>query len=589
MAVYGIDLGTTHSCIARIGEVGRPAVLRNMEGADTTPSVVYFESAENVVVGAPAKDTAVLSPELVVSLIKRDMGHEVTRELHGREYSPEEISAFVLRKLVADAVAVTGEEATDVVITVPAYFGAAERDATRKAGHIAGLNVIDIISEPIAAAITYGVLNPPSDDVAEDSEDAEDAEEVAEPVETPANGKHAGAGDQKAGEVGEDTVEVFGRKSPGHVGAHRRTPDRTILVYDLGGGTFDTTVIALRDGDIGVVCTDGDHELGGADWDARLVEYLAERFAEEHPDVGDPLDDRHTEQQLRHDAEEAKKALSRRTKHTVRVMHEGRVATIELTRDQFEEITRDLLDRTIEITGRTLATAAGKGVTDYDNLVLVGGSTKMPAVPGRLESELSLKATLQDPDLAVAKGAALYAFEETYRRLLAKGERDLARDMASRAGLSASDQELIASRQISTVASRAFGVIALDPNTDVEHVVHLVHANDSLPRGKTREFGTVEDDQTIVKIIVVEQAGSAESTEVAHNEPIADGELKIPPGKPAGWPIEVTFSLDTSGLLHVTAVEKETSESLTLDVRVGGMSEDEVSKSRTDLAHVRVD
>src|SRR5262245_56142511 len=247
MAVYGIDLGTTHSCIARIGDVGRPTVLRNMEGTDTTPSVVFFESAENVVVGAPAKDTAVLSPGLVVSLIKREMGHEVTHTMHDRVYSPEEISAFILRKLVADAAATEGEEAHDVVITVPAYFGAAERDATRKAGHLAGLHVVDIISEPVAAAITYGVLNP----------------------------------DQ----------------------------DRTILVYDLGGGTFDTTVITLRDGDISVVCTDGDHELGGADWDARLVEHLAERFSEEHPDVGDPLEDRHTEQQLRHDAEEAKKAL----------------------------------------------------------------------------------------------------------------------------------------------------------------------------------------------------------------------------------------------------------------------------------------
>jgi molecular chaperone DnaK len=527
MAVYGIDLGTTHSCIARIGEVGRPTVLRNMEGTDTTPSVVFFESADNVVVGAPARDTAVLSPDLVVSLIKRDMGHEVTRELQGRDHSPEEISAFILRKLVSDAKATTGEDAENVVITVPAYFGAAERDATRKAGRIAGLNVIDIISEPIAAAITYGVLNP----------------------------------DQ----------------------------DRTILVYDLGGGTFDTTVITLRGGDISVVCTDGDHELGGADWDARVVEHLAERFTEEHPDVGDPLDDKHTEQQLRHDAEEAKKSLSARTKHVVRVMHAGRVATIELTREKFEEITKDLLDRTIEITGRTLATAAEKGITDYDDLVLVGGSTKMPAVPQRLSSELSLRPKLQDPDLAVAKGAALYAFEETYRQLLAKGEMDQARELASRAGLSDSDQERMAARQITTVASRAFGVIALDPANGVEHVVHLVHVNDPLPRGKSREFGTIEEDQTVVKIIVVEQAGSAESTEVAHNNPIADGELKIPHGKPAGWPIEVTFALDTSGLLHVTAVEKETAEELTLDVRVGGMSEDEVARSRTDLAHVRVD
>jgi molecular chaperone DnaK (HSP70) len=526
MAVYGIDLGTTHSCIARVDDVGRPTVLRNMEGTDTTPSVVYFESADNVIVGAMAKDTAVIEPDDVVSLIKRDMGHDVRREMHGREYSPEEISAFILRKLTADAGVATGEEVNDVVITVPAYFGAAERDATRKAGAIAGLSVIDIISEPIAAAITYGVLNP----------------------------------DQ----------------------------DRTILVYDLGGGTFDTTVITLRKGDITVVCTDGDHELGGADWDARLVEHLAEKFREQHPDASDPLEDKHTEQQLRHDAEEAKKSLSARTQHTVRVMHDGRVATVDLTRDEFEEITRDLLDRTIEITGRTLATAADKGIFDYDDLVLVGGSTKMPAVPRRLETELSLSPRVQDPDLAVAKGAALYAFEETYRRLLAKGEGEEARSMATRAGLSDLEQERIAARQITTVASRAFGVVALDPKTDTEHVVHLVHVNETLPRSKEKEFGTVDHGQVIVHLVVVEQSGSVESPEVADNRMIADGELKIPPGKPAGWPIDVSFALDASGLLHVRATERETGEELALDVQVGGMSEEEVQRSRTALAHVRV-
>ncbi len=278
--------------------------------------MVFFETPENVVVGQTAKDSAVLEPDLVVSRIKRDMGLDVTRTMHGRPYTPEEISAFVLRKLAADAEMATGGRVEDVVITVPAYFGAAERDATRKAGQIAGLNVIDIISEPIAAAITYGVLNP-----------------------------------------GEDC---------------------RILVYDLGGGTFDTTVITLSRGDIEVVCTDGDHELGGADWDDRLVELLAERFRLEHPDVTDPLDDKQTEQQLRRDAEELKKSLTSRTRHTVRVMHDGRVAKAEVSREDFERLTRDLLDRTIEITRRTLATARAKGVESFDHLVLVGGSSKMP-------------------------------------------------------------------------------------------------------------------------------------------------------------------------------------------------------------------
>jgi molecular chaperone DnaK len=527
MAVYGIDLGTTYSCIAAIDDVGRPTVLRNLEGTDTTPSVVFFETAENVIVGATAKDTAVLEPDHVVSLIKRDMGRDVTRHIHGFDYTPEELSAFILLKLATDAHTTTGQFAHDVVITVPAYFGAAERDATRKAGQIAGLNVIDIISEPIAAAITYGVLNP----------------------------------DQ----------------------------DRTILVYDLGGGTFDTTVIALRDGHIEVVCTDGDHELGGADWDARLVEHLAEKFREEHPDASDPLDDKQTEQQMRRDAEDAKKALSTRTSHTVRVMHDGRAAAIEVTREQFEELTKDLLDRTIEITGRTLATAADKAVNDYDELVLVGGSTKMPSVVSRLENEIGLPPRLQDPDLAVAKGAALYAFEETYRRLLQQGAQDKAEEMASRAGLSEDQQRQIASRQIKTVASRAFGIIVLDQEAGgVDRVSHLVHANDELPAARTEDYYTVHDNQDAADIKVMEQAGSVESVEPADNTEIATGSVKVPAGKKAGWPIEVTFALDTSGLLHVTAVEKESGDRLELQVDVGGMSEAEVERSRAALSKVKV-
>ncbi|MFC4909817.1 Hsp70 family protein [Actinomadura gamaensis] len=526
MAVYGIDLGTTYSCIASIDDVGRPAVLRNLEGTDTTPSVVYFESGDNVVVGQTAKDTAILEPENVVSLVKRDMGREVAREIHGIEYTPEELSAFILLKLVTDARTQTGEDARDVVVTVPAYFGAAERDATRKAGRIAGLNVIDIVSEPIAAAITYGVLNPEQ--------------------------------------------------------------DRTILVYDLGGGTFDTTVITLRGGHIEVVCTDGDHELGGADWDARLVEYLAERFRAEHPDAGDPLDDRQSEQQLRRDAEDAKKSLTNRTAHTVRVMHDGRSATIEITREKLEELTRDLLDRTIEITGRTLETAREKGVEDFDDLVLVGGSTKMPVVAARLSTELGLNPRLQDPDLAVAKGAALYAFEETYRRLLAAGQDDQAEEMAGRAGLSADQKRQIAGRRIRTVASHAFGIVVVDRDSGAEHVAHLVHANDELPAAHTEDFYTVHDEQTSADVRVMEQAGSVESAELVDNSEIATGQIRIPPGKRAGWPIGVTFELDASGLLNVTAMEKETGERLELKVDVGGMSEEEVERSRTALSRVKV-
>ncbi|MGH3662686.1 MAG: Hsp70 family protein [Micromonosporaceae bacterium] len=556
MAVFGVDLGTTYSCISYVDSSGRPVVLRNLEGSDTTPSAVYFESANEVVVGAAAKDTAVVEPDLVVELIKREMGRHLTLKMHGRSHTPEEISAFLLRKLAADAEAATGESVTDLVVTVPAYFGIAERDATRKAGQIANLNVIDVLSEPIAAAISYGVL-------------ADDA-------------------------------------------------DRTILVYDLGGGTFDTTVISMRDGDIQVVCTDGDHELGGVDWDERLAEYVVEAFVEQHPDTGHPLDDPTTVQDIRAQVEEAKKRLSTAKQRVLRVVHEGRVATVTLTREQFEEMTSDLLDRTVDITRRALDVARKRGAAALDEVVLVGGSSKMPAVVRRLRQELGQDPKLHDPDLAVAKGAALYAFEETYRRLLKAGGDGMeqAEQMARWAGLSATEEEAIAKRQIRTVASRSFGVLCFATETESEHVVHLIHGNDSLPVAATRTFYTVYDDQGEIDVQVMEQAGSVESEAAADNTLIAAGPIAVPPGKPAGWPIDVTFQLDSSGLLHVTAMEHhdpsgaddqtgaaqgDTSkrksgpaeaptrkDRLDLEIQVGGMSEDEVARSRSALSQVRV-
>ncbi|MGH3655451.1 MAG: Hsp70 family protein [Micromonosporaceae bacterium] len=539
MAVFGVDLGTTYSCISHVDESGRPVVLRNLEGSDTTPSAVFFESPEEVVVGATAKDTAVLEPDLVVELIKREMGRHLTLKMHGRMYAPEEISAFLLRKLAADGSAAAGETVTDVVVTVPAYFGIAERDATRKAGQIAGLNVIDVLSEPIAAAISYGVLAP-------------------------------------------DT-------------------DRTILVYDLGGGTFDTTVISMRDGDIQVVCTDGDHELGGVDWDERLAEYVVEAYVEQHPDTGHPLDDPATVQEVRAQVEEAKKRLTTTRQRTMRVVHEGRVTTVTITRDQFEEMTSDLLDRTVDITRRALDVASKRGVTTLDEVVLVGGAAKMPAVVERLRKELGQEPKLHDPDLAVAKGAAMYAFEETYRRLRHSGAdgREQAEQMARWAGLSVSQEEAMAKRQIRTVASRGFGVLCYAAESQSEHVVHLIHGNDALPVDATRTFYTVYDDQGEVGVQVMEQAGSVESEQPSDNTLIASGPIGIPSGKPAGFPIDVHFHLGSSGLLHVVANEQSTATEptgegppdrnrLNLEIQVGGMSEEDVARSRTSLSQVRV-
>ena len=347
MATYGIDLGTTNSCIAYVDDTGRPVVLKSAVGEDTTPSVVYFESPENVVVGRQAKDSAVLAPDLVAELVKRQMGQDVHYTFHGQAHTPESISALILRELARAAQEQTGEEVRDVVITVPAYFGVLERDATRKAGEIAGLNVLDVLAEPVAAALEYQAL-----------------------------GEHTGV--------------------------------RHIFVYDLGGGTFDTTVIRLEGDDVTVVCTDGNHQLGGADWDARIIDFLLRGFTDQYPDL-DPSGDEQFMQDLATSAEQLKKALSATLARKHNVRFDGRVAQLELTREQLEEITSELLERTMEITERTIATAREKGVEHFDDVLLVGGMTIMPAITQTLQERFGLQARQQDPHLAVAKGAALFA------------------------------------------------------------------------------------------------------------------------------------------------------------------------------------
>jgi molecular chaperone DnaK len=347
MATYGIDLGTTYSCIAYVDDTGRPVVLKSMVGEDTTPSVVYFESPGSVVVGTQAKDSALLAPHLVAELIKRQMGEDVHYSFHGQDHTPESISALILRELARAAQDQTGEQVRDVVVTVPAYFGVLEREATRKAGQIAGLNVLDVLAEPVAAALSY---------------------------------------------------EAVGRG----------TGVRHLLVFDLGGGTFDTTVIRIDGDDIQVVCTDGNHHLGGADWDIMISDFLLNGFKEQYPDL-DPEGDEQFMQDLASSAEQLKRQLSatQARKHNVRFG--GSVVQLELTREQLEEMTSELLERTMESTERTIAAAREKGVEHFDDVLLVGGMTITPAIARSLRERFGLSARLQDPHLAVAKGAALFA------------------------------------------------------------------------------------------------------------------------------------------------------------------------------------
>ena len=544
--ILGIDLGTTYCCVAHVDEAGKPVILTNMEDSLTTPSVIHFESEDNVIVGKLAMNAAVLDPDRVVSLVKRHMGDpDFFFEVDGREYRPEELSSFLLRKLTQDAAEAVGCEISDVVITCPAYFGINEREATKKAGELAGLNVCHVLNEPTAAAICYGLL---------------------------------------------------------------QTEDQVVLVYDFGGGTFDVTMIAVHGGSTQVVFTDGDHSLGGRDIDERLVNYLADQFLSEKPEAGDPRDDPYSLQALTNAAEEAKKGLSTRHTWPLTVDHSGQRVRVVLTRDMLCELCGDLLDRTVDLVLRVVEQGKKRGHEHLDHVLLVGGSSKIPTLGQRLERATGIEPQLFEPDLAVAKGAALMGLhlmaddmvrDEVATQLggdkddldLSNIDRVTLEEAAQRASekagpslrLPSSDLADMATSTIVNVCSKGFGVVVLDGETMTKEVQYLIHNNTSVPAEVTETgFGTVERGQPSVHLEVMEQAGQAESPEVDNNTRVAEGEIMGLPGDlPAGSPIHVTFRLEEDGTLRVSALEPRSGQDLQLEVEVEGvMSTKEVEERR---------
>lgn len=543
--VYGIDLGTTYSCIAHVDEYGRPAVIINADSQPTTPSAVLFDSPTDVVVGVQAKRQARIRPDDVASLVKRHMGEADWRfAAHGQEYSAPAVSSQILRSLANDAARAMGQRVSDVVITVPAYFGDEERKATKLAGELAELNVVDIINEPTAAAFSYGFAQEGS-------------------------------------------------------AAH------TVLVYDLGGGTFDSTVITLADKNINVIATDGDHALGGADWDDRLAQYLSRKFSEAAPAAGDPLDDTYGAQDLITSAEDVKQALTARESVDALVVFGADRASVTVTRQGFEELTSALLERTITLTQKVLTAAQEKGVQSIDKVLLVGGMSKMPVVARRLAEafpELP-PADLTDPDLAVAKGAAIYGQKKELENYvisdlvaqgkLAEGQTiadanpvDLSKAVAATAseyGLASTAVADLVQTQVSNVTSRGFGVVVMDRETSTEYVDFLAHANDALPITVSELYYTNVDDQRVVQIQVVEQATSVESAKPADNKVIIEGPIdNIPAGFPRGTPVEVTFAMGRDQTIEVTARHAAVAEPLVLRIEVGvsssAMRDEELAK-----------
>ncbi|KOV90038.1 Hsp70 family protein [Nocardia sp. NRRL S-836] len=518
--VLGIDLGTTYSCVAALDENQRVSVLQNQEGDLTTPSVVFFEHSGNAVVGKFAKNELKNEPARVVSLIKRHMGEEgYTVDIDDKALYPQQVSAIILRQVVEDALGTLGAEVpsdgplADVVITVPAYFGAAERQATRDAGEMAGLEVRSIINEPTAAAIAYGLVSP---------------------------------------------------------GA-----PRTVLVYDLGGGTFDVTIIKVSPDEIRVVATGGDHALGGADWDTRLVDLICTKFGEQH-DGADPRLDLDASGTIELLAEEAKKALSRRDSYPLTVVADGKRAKIEITRKEFEEATADLVGKTLDFTKDVLGHARDKGVDRVDELLLVGGMSHSPVIKDRLAAEFPELPTpqLTDPDQIVAKGAALFAASNVAETAGVDGTTNGSGPAYGLPGGAAMPK-------IVNVTSKGYGIAVVRDRNRPEAgqvVAWLIKPNDEVPATPQRTFGTTYDDQDTVEIAVYESTTDMLSEELDDNLELVKGSLVDLPRGPAGQPLDVACALGADGMLHVTATATNGRE-IKLQAKISGLIPEEVKRS----------
>ena len=490
--IIGIDLGTTNSCVA-VMEGGKPVVVANTEGARTTPSVVAFTKTGERLVGEPAKRQAVTNAEKTISSIKREMGTDYKKEIDGKKYSPQEISAMILQKLKADAQNYLGEKVSEAVITVPAYFNDAQRQATKDAGKIAGLDVKRIINEPTAAALAYGLDNE---------------------------------------------------------------KEQKIMVYDLGGGTFDVSIIEIGDGVIEVLSTSGDNRLGGDDFDQKITDYMIAEFKKQ--EGVDLSTDKMALQRLKEAAEKAKKELSSATTTNINLPFITATAEgpkhfdMNLTRAKFDELTRDLVDRTAVPVQNALKDA-GITASELGQVLLVGGSTRIPAVQDKVKQLTGKEPSKSlNPDECVAIGASIQG--------------------GKLAGDAGAGEVLLLDVTPLSLSIETMGGVA----------TRLIERNTTIPTRKSQIFSTAADNQTAVDINVVQ----GERQFARDNKSLGQFRLDgIPPARRGVPQIEVTFDIDANGIVNVSAKDLGTGKEQHITITAGSnMSDDEIDKAVKEAA-----
>ena len=485
--IIGIDLGTTNSCVA-VMEGGKPTVIANTEGARTTPSVVAFSKTGERLIGEPAKRQAVTNAEKTISSIKRDMGTDRGRNIDGKNYSPQQISAMILQKLKADAESYLGEKVTEAVITVPAYFNDAQRQATKDAGKIAGLDVKRIINEPTAAALAYGLDNE---------------------------------------------------------------KEQKIMVYDLGGGTFDVSIIDIGDGVIEVLATNGDTHLGGDDFDAKITDWMLSEFKK--AEGIDLSNDKMALQRLKEAAEKAKKELSTATTTNINLPFITANADgpkhfdMNLTRAKFDELTHDLVERTAVPVQNALKDA-GITASELGKVLLVGGSTRIPAVQDKVKQLTGHEPSKSlNPDECVAIGASIQG--------------------GKLAGDAGAGEILLLDVTPLSLSIETMGGIA----------TRLIERNTTIPTKKSQIFSTAADNQTAVDINVVQ----GERQFARDNKSLGQFRLDgIPPAMRGVPQIEVTFDIDANGIVNVSAKDLGTGKEQHITITAGSsMSDEEIEKA----------